>query len=448
MQASEKQKVPYNLEAEMRILGGCMRSVDWVNKTVAELNASDFFSTENRHIFATIKDLYESDSNVTFDTIEARICLKTCSLNHLVDVLSVGSTYFDISEFMKPVKDASKKRDFQAIGNDLIRDCSDNTKSAKEVLESVEAQLFSSADSVRGKAFRHVKEILNDPKPYLQELQERQDLFREGKSAFKGTPSGYYDLDKHLKGFCPGHVTLIGARPGVGKTTMALNLVENLANKYKAPVMFFSLEMPAKELLEKLLCQYAEVSMPKHSDGNFGSEEFHRLASASRAIEKQTILIDEQPSLSIDQFKARAVRAKRMHDIKVIFVDYVQLLTSNKKGTDMRHLEIGDISRRLKETAKELDVAIVALAQLNRDVEKRTDKKPFLADLRESGSLEADADEILLLHRPEMYDVYDKPGLMEVIVAKNRFGPTGQFYLVYQKETGNIKNYDPIYKSL
>jgi len=430
-------------QAEMSLLGGCLQSINWVNQSIASLLESDFFSQENRHIFATIKDLYSKDSQVTFQAIEARMDLKTCSLDHLVDCLSLGNLAYDMQDLIEDIKEASKKRNLQRIGYDFLKDTSSQTRSSKEILQSLEEQIFSASEGIQPQILKPIKDVLDKPIPFLQEIQNRQELHAQGISAFKGIPTGFYDLDKSLKGLISGHVTIIGARPGVGKTTLALNILENLVTKYRSPVMFFSLEMPATEVANKLICQRAQVSMQKLSDGSLNGEEFQRINVAYHALKEQIIIIDDQPSILIDQFKARCIRSKRIYGIKAVFIDYVQLMRSNRKGTDQRHLEIGDISRRLKETAKELEIPIIALAQLNREVDKRTDKRPYLSDLRESGSLEADADEILLLHRPDMLDPYDQPGVIHLHIAKNRFGPTGIIKLAFSKETGCINNYAP-----
>jgi len=433
--------LPIALEAEMRLLGGSMKSSDWVNLTVTRTKASDYYDPRNRYIWSIIHDLYELDSEVTLTKIEARMDSKQCSIDYLVDLKVVGNIGLEIDQFLFEVKEASRKRQFVELSKDFATDSCRPDRESKDILSSMESKIFSFAEQEEKKVLVHIKEVMNDPESIMKSLQNRQELFMKGINAFKGVPTGYYDLDTSLKGLAPGHLMIVGARPGVGKTTFALNLMENLVTKFDCKALFFSLEMPSLELASKLVCQRANISMQKFSDGNITGVEYQKINESFKELESKTIIIDDQSSLSIDKLMTRAVRAKRVHGINVIFIDYVQLVTSNRKGTDIRHLEIADISRRLKEMAKELEVPVVALAQLNRDLEKRTDKKPFLSDLRESGSLEADADEILLLHRPEMYDPYDKPGLMEVFISKNRFGPTGKILLTYTKETGKINNY-------
>lgn len=431
----------YDIESEMRLLGGCMRNQDWVSEAVPNLTISHFFDPRNREIFAQIQLLYEKDHEVTLASLEALTPNKGASVNYLMDVYILGSEALFISDLMESIKNAYKKRECERIGEAIVAASKLSSSKPEEIVSSAEEAFFQLSQDSHKKILRTPSQILNDPTPFLKRLEERQQLFREGKSSFQGIPTGFLDLDNHIQGLSKGHLTVIGARPGMGKTTCALNLVEKLFQK-SIPVLFFSLEMPASELLEKLICQIAEVDHKLYAKGSISGADFQKLVSVSRHLEAHShLLIDDQPSLAIDQIKNRALRAKKVFGIQAIFIDYLQLVTSNRKGTDIRHLEIADISRRLKEIAKELQVPVIALAQLNRETEKRTSKEPFLSDLRESGSIEADADEVILLHRPEMYDIHDKPGLIKFIIAKNRFGQTGSFLMVFEKNYGGFKDY-------
>lgn len=433
----------YDTEAELRLLAGSLNSVNWLNEMMAQLKAENFASSESREIFAVIQSLYDKDIAVNFESVYPRALEKNLRLEPLVSLLTLPTGGYLASEFINQIKDSYYKRSIVDIAHTYTKEAARTDLSADEILRSLEEKLFSLTSSSSSQVLRNISSILNDPIPFTDVLQKRQENYAQGISSFEGFPTHFIDLDKYLKGLTKGHFTLIGARPGVGKTSMALNLIENLCFKTKIPVLFFSLEMPAREILEKLLAQTSEVPYQKISNGSLGGPEYQNVYVTAKAWEKKTLIIDDQPSLGIDQVKSRALRAKRTHNIQAIFIDYVQLITS-KKGQEARHLEIGDISRRLKEIAKELNVPVIALAQLNREVEKRQDKTPYVSDLRESGSLEADADEIVLLDRPEMYNHNEKPGLMQVHIAKNRFGPTGHFSLVFLKECGKLKDYTPI----
>lgn len=428
-----------NVEVEARLLGTCLKSIDWVNKSVPALTPSHFKCPKNREIWSRINDLYKRDCRVDLEAIESIIDDKVCPVNYLVDVYSIGSTSLDIQQLLDSIKETHRKSQLYDIGNDLSRESENPKIFSAESIKTVEERFFRISQDTDKKIIKNIPESVDDPKKFLSALQERQELFKKGINPFEGIPTHYTKLDECLKGFCAGHLTLVGARPGMGKTTFALNLAERIVKESKEGVLFFSLEMPAKELAEKLICMGAAVSFQKYKQGSLSSDEYQRIVVSYHYWNTQNFYIDDQPSLNIHDLHSRASRYKKTHNISCVFIDYVQLVTS--KSHEARYLEIGDISRKLKEMAKTLEIPVIALAQLNRDTEKRDNKKPFISDLRESGSLEADADEIILLHRPEVYDPYEKPGLIQVFVAKNRFGPQSNFELAFIKETGKIENY-------
>jgi len=430
--------ISYDIESEARALSGCLRDIDWANEVFSHLQEFHFYAPKHRLIFARMRYLYENDRIVSVESINDCRANEGLSLEDILRVAHVGTSGMYLSDFIAPIKDSFYKRTLQEMGNTLVKESSSKLTSS-EIIRSFEQQLFNLTQENTKKILISIKDLLLSSPTYLESIQERQQKFKDGDTSFDGFPTKFHDLDNHLKGLIPGHFTIIGARPGVGKTTFALNLIENLCFS-SIKCLFFSLEMPANEIRNKLMAQSAEIPYSKIQKGDINGEQFQRLVAVSRAWENKILIIDDQPSLGIDQVKARSIRAKRNYGIEVIFIDYVQLVRS--KGHESRHLEIGDISRRLKEISKELQIPIIALAQLNREVEKRTDKKPFISDLRESGSLEADADEIILLHRPELFDKNDKPGLMEVLISKNRFGPTGTFLLRFAKEFGKLYNYE------
>lgn len=428
-----------DIETEMRLLGTCFKSVDCVNQTLSALHVLHFDSPKNREIWLKIKFLYENDSEVRLETIEPIIDLKTCPLAYLLDVYAVGSLGISIPDCIKALKEFHIKRELDALAKDLQKNLLNKKINSSECIRVCEEKLFLLSQDSSKKVVKNIPQSVDEPKDFLVELQDRQDRFKQGVRTYEGIPTYFTKLDEYLKGLCPGHLTLVGARPGMGKTTFALNLAVRVVKQCNESILFFSLEMPGKELGEKIICLDSRVSFQKFKEGSLNSCEFQNTVVSYNFWKDKNFLIDEQPALDIEQLMSRATRYKKTHNIAAIFIDYVQLLHS--KSQEIRHLEIGDISRKLKELAKKLHVPVIALAQLNREVEKRTDKKPYLADLRESGSLEADADEVILLHRKEVYDPFDKPGLMQVYIPKNRFGPQGDFELFFEKETGRLENY-------
>jgi replicative DNA helicase len=419
-------------ETEMRLLGGALVSIDWANDLTNSITAQYFLSKENREIFSTINYLVESDQVVDLDKIVDLSSSKGVSAEHCVNVMMLGSSRsIPFQDLVDQVRDSYFKRRMAEIGANMASTAQTSPKSEADYLKDLEEELYSVHGSLsKRKTSRVIHEILNKPVEFMTVVQEMQNKHRSGQEIFEGIPTGYADLDRMINSLKPGHLTLVGARPSV----------EHLSVKLKLPGLFFSLEMPAEELAEKLLLQVAEVPTKKFEKGDVTGDEYQRIVVSNASLKSLKLIIEDQPSLSIDQIKARALRAAKAHDIKYIVIDYVQLITCKAKAEN-RHVEVGQISRVLKEIAKTLNIPIIGLAQLNRESDKRESKVPMMSDLRESGALEADADEILLLHRPDQYDPHDKPGLMQIIVAKNRFGETGKFSLNFQKEIGKLSNY-------
>lgn len=427
----------HDLEAEMRILANAMTSSDWANELFSKAKDEYFHSPKTLTIYSIMKQLHELDREISFATVREKLPLQSVSVQELAQVAVVSGSGLFIEDFLEILEECHKRRQLEKLAQDILS----QTKSAKasEILKSLDSQSFAITTETSKKLSYSVDEFVSGPLSLIDIVQKRQQNFIDGKPSFEGMPTHYYDLDKLIRGFTPGHFTLIGARPAMGKTTLALNLIEQLCFKSQGRCLFFSLEMPAKEVVEKIFCQTVEIPFEKISNGSLVGKEFQRFVEAANGWKNKKLVIHDQASLSIEQIKSRSIRHQRLDGINIIFIDYVQLITS--KGHESRHLEVGHISRKLKEIAKELNVPIVALAQLNRMAENRSDKRPFISDLRESGSLEADADEIILIHRPEVYESHDKPGIMELNIAKNRFGPTGQMKLLFKKEYGGLKSY-------
>lgn len=432
-------KPEYNLEAEISLIGGCLKSFDWACEATLTLTPLHFFAKESREVFTLMLELSRRDGEISFQSLDA--LAPPSSKDFLLKAYLIGSQYADRKSLIETLKKAKDKRDLLQIGLDLFTNSQDQKKEPNSLIQTTHESLNAISDGTSKQTFYTAKDILDTPDNFLMRYQKKQEAYRRGETVLTGIPTGFLDLDKHISGLTPGHLTIVGARPSVGKTTFATNLLQKMYEK-KTPSIFFSLEMPKQELIAKLVCQMAKIDYKTYQSGSGDAAFFQAMVPIYHHLSKNDIVLyDDQPSLSIDKLHARVGRAKRSTGIKVVFIDYLQLLKSNRKGTDVRHLEIADISRTLKEIAKENDVCIVALAQLNRESEKRDSKRPYMSDLRESGSIEADADEIILLHRPEIYNAHDKPGLMEILVAKNRFGSTGSFYLNFAKASGHLTDY-------
>src|SRR5690606_19822182 len=323
-------------------------------------------------------------------------------------------------------------------------------QSGYELLEDAQSKLFKVSQGSFSNAGMLLKDILDgkhseSKKSFIEELQERQQRFIQsgGEDApFEGVKSGFIDLDKLLMGFGNSHLVILAARPAVGKTAFALNIAERVSIENNTPVGIFSLEMTADELVMRLICSNARISKDKISTGNLAGDEFQKTYVASKNLEGAQIIIDDQSHLRMGDLRVRARRMKERYNIGILIIDYLQLIAGSNsfRGDENRQTQVAEISRNMKLLAKDLKIPVLCLAQLYRKVEERTEKKPIVSDLRESGALEQDADVVLLLSRPEVYDPYTKPGLAQVIVGKNRHGPTGEVNLAYVKECARFEN--------
>jgi replicative DNA helicase len=296
-----------------------------------------------------------------------------------------------------------------------------------------------------------LKEILSGVKstsqiPYIKELEAKQEKFQllgPDTGGITGLPSHFADIDKMLNGLNNSNLMILAARPAMGKTALALNIAENVCFKSQVPVGIFSLEMSAEQLVHRIICSQSQVESNKIKTGSLDNREFQRIVQCVGEMQNHVMIIDDQPGLKITDLRARARRMKESHQIGFLVIDYLQLISGSgsRNTSENRQNEISEISRMLKNLARELDIPILCLSQLSRKVEERQGHRPVMSDLRESGSIEQDSDIVMFLLRREYYDSQDKPGLAELIVAKNRHGGIGTVNLTYRKEIVRFENH-------
>jgi replicative DNA helicase len=305
------------------------------------------------------------------------------------------------------------------------------------------------------KTFINMAEVLNGQKksntlPFLKELEEKQESFQEQKHdeiCVTGIQTHFIDLDKMIKGLENSQLIILGSRPAMGKTALALNIAENICFKQGLSVGIFSLEMSAEQLSHRMLCSLAEVESEKIKTGELNGVEFQRLALANNTIQKSTLLIDDNPGgLSITDIRERAHQMKSQFNIQMIIIDYLQLITTSAPylPCENRAHDLSEITRILKYLSKELDIPVICLSQLSRKVEERPGHRPMMSDIRDCGAIEDHADIIMFLLRREYYDPNDKPGMAELIIAKNRHGAVGCINMMYRKELAQFINYTPV----
>ncbi len=364
-----------------------------------------------------------------------------------------GTSAF-IEEYAEIVKSKSTLRKMIQAAQIVEKTALEEPGDVQGALDDAQQLFFKISQSANPSAGVLVSELLSGIKattqqPFLKELQERQEAFQTrgpNDPGITGIPSYFLDLDRMINGLNNSNLIILAARPAMGKTAFALNIAENVCFKSNLPVGIFSLEMTAEQLLHRLICSQAEVESDKIRTGALTGNDFQRIVSAVAHMQNRTMVIDDQPGLKITDLRARARRMKETYGIRLLVIDYLQLISGSGSNRTMenRQNEISEISRMLKTLARELNIPIICLSQLSRKVEDRTGHRPMMSDLRESGSLEQDSDIVMLMLRREYYDPNDKPGMAEIIVAKNRHGSVGSVHLTFIKELAQFRNHTPL----
>jgi replicative DNA helicase len=447
---------PQSKEAEKLVLGMMFSSVNALNTAADSLDAEDFYFKEHQLLFKVLQELYKTDRpadiHIVGEELKKKDQLKEVGgLVGLTEISQYAGTSAHIEEYAAIVKDKALLRKMIQTASDMERKAFQEPNDVSSFLDEFQAKLYTISQEKATKDGVNVKDILSGVRsstklPFLKELQERQEEYLTkgpNEAHFTGLSTHFIDLDKMINGLCPSQLLILAARPSMGKTALALNIAQNVAFRSKEAVGIFSLEMNAEELLHRLICSESEVESEKIKSGSLSGHEYQRVVAAVNDMQKHTLIIDDQPGLKISDLRSRARRMKEMFNIKLLVIDYLQLLSGPKANysSDNRQNEISEISRMLKNLARELNIPVVCLSQLSRKVEERQGHRPMLSDLRESGSIEQDADIVMFLFRREYYNPQDKPGTAELIIAKNRHGKVGDIQFVYKKSLALFQNF-------
>lgn len=459
-EANAKIKIaPNSKESEMMVLGCMLTSVNSLNIAADALDDSDFYFTEHKIIFQALKTAYKSDKpadvHLICEELKRQDKLKAVGGPGYITTLAqyAGTSAF-IEEYTELVRDKSVLRRMINAAQQVEKEALDEPQDVLGTLDTAQQLFFQISQSASPNAGVLIKDVLSGVKaesqlPYIKELEVRQERFQQRgpeDTGITGVPSHLTDLDKMLNGLNNSNLMILAARPAMGKTALALNIAENVCFKNKMPVGIFSLEMSAEQLVHRIICSQSEVESDKIKTGSLNNLEFQRIVQCVGEMQKHTMIIDDQPGLKITDLRARARRMKETYNIGFLVIDYLQLISGSgtNRTQENRQNEISEISRLLKNLAREINVPVLCLSQLSRKVEERPGHRPMMSDLRESGSIEQDSDIVMFLLRREYYDPHDKPGLAELIVAKNRHGGVGIVNLTYRKEIVQFVNYTPI----
>jgi len=433
----EDRLPPQNLEAELGVLGAILLDNDVLHEVVPILKVDDFYRDNHQILYRVIRDLYDLgkpiDAIILADELRRLDQYEKVGGDEmLADILNLPHAA-NAKYHAQIVRQKAVVRELIESANEILREGYANNLTSDELLEAAERRIFNIAEE---QAIGETVELRDVVTVAMERISNRA----ESTHAITGVSTGFYELDDMTGGFQGAQLVIVAARPSMGKTAFALNVCEHAAVDNKTGVLFVSLEMGQVELAERLLCSRSRVDGNKLRTGKgLGARDLAMLGTGYDSLRASPLYIDDTPSRNMLQITANARRLKMRQDVGMIVVDYIQLVDS-EEGRDSRQEQIAKISRRLKTLARELHVPVVALSQLNRAVENREDRRPRMADLRESGAIEQDADLVLLLHRPDYYDPNDQPGLAEVIVAKNRNGATGSVKLTFLKNLTRFEN--------
>lgn len=427
---------PQDIVAEKSLLGAIMISDTILPEILTIIKPRDFYEKRHQIIFQAIIDLYDQHKPVDLLTLTNELkkqkLLKEIGgapylteLSNFTPVASHAKAYADI------IEKASVRRRLIKAGTEITNKAFEENANVGDLIGAAEKELFEVSDKIVKSDYVPMEELLADAFDRIEELHKN-------KGALRGLKTGFRDLDKMTAGFQKGDLIILGARPAMGKTTFAQNLAYNIATINKKGVLFFSMEMAANEIVDRMISDVSGVDNWKMRTGNLSDEEFSRIGDALGEMDEIPVYIDDTSSMTIIELRNKARRAMHDHDIGIVIIDYLQLISGSDRYAGNRVQEVTEISRGLKILARELEIPVVALSQLSRTVTGRENPRPILSDIRESGSIEQDADLVLFLHRPDYYhqndDNYEKTNITELLVAKHRHGAVGKIELYFHPE--------------
>lgn len=453
-QISALKVPPHSIEAEQSILGGLLIDNKAIDRIAGRVSASDFYRNDHRIIFIHISKLIDNNDPADIVTVAESLeqnaeLTKVGGVGYLGLVAENTPTSSNIIGYAKIVRERSIMRNLVEVGSDIVESAfSPQGKDAQQLLDESESKIFQIADAGTSEklGFIDIKELLPKAAQRIDDLYQLDD-----PNGVTGVPSGYSDLDQKTAGLQPGDLIIIAGRPSMGKTSLALNIAEHVGMEAGLPVAIFSMEMGAAQLTMRLLGSVGKLDQHKMRIGQLEDEDWPKLTNALGVLNEAPIFIDEGSALNSYEVRARARRLHRQQGkLGLIVIDYIQLMSSaNEQSNENRATEVSEISRSLKALAKELNVPVVALSQLNRSVESRPDKRPMMSDLRESGAIEQDADVIMFIYRDEVYNPETaEKGVAEILLSKQRNGPTGTVKLTFLGQYTRFENYaNPGYDS-
>ncbi|MBI2609096.1 MAG: replicative DNA helicase [Deltaproteobacteria bacterium] len=429
---------PQNLEAEKSVLGAILLENEALNEVADIIRSDDFYKKAHNTIYNALIELSEKGEPADLITLTENLKSKNV-LDHvggaayLATLVENIPTASNIKSYAKIVHEKALLRRLVSVANDIVNRGYDDSANIEDFLDYAEASLFEVTDAQSRPSFVPIKDIIKESFKTIEELHER-------KQSIIGVPTGFTDLDRMTSGFQKSDLIVIAGRPSMGKTSFALNILQQASMATKKPCIFFSLEMSKEQVGTRLLTSISKVDASRLRIGNLQDSDWPKLTKAAGYLAEAPIFIDDTPGIGVLEMKAKCRRLKARENIALVVVDYLQLMQGRIRA-ESREREISEISRSLKALAKELQVPVIALSQLNRAVEARQDKRPMMADLRESGAIEQDSDIIMFIYRDEVYNKDSEfKGTAEILIAKQRNGPTGMTRLAFLNQYTSFEN--------
>ena len=431
--------LPQNIDAEMSVLGAMMDDKAVIAEAGEELSAEDFYKEAHKIIFSAIMELFMKD--IPVDEITLIENLRSAGkleavggISYIASLTSMLATTMNVDSYIKIVKDKAVLRRLIRSANEIIEESYTKQNEVDEVMDRAEKKIFDISENKVKSDFERVSSVLS------RSIEQLEQVFNN-KSDVTGVETPFIDLNAKTSGFQKGDMVLIAARPSMGKTTFALNFAQHAALRCGKSVVIFSLEMSKEQLVQKLLCAEANISMVSFRNGDLKDSDWDNIVRSAGPLGASKIFIDDTPGVTVMEMRSKCRRIKLEHGIDMILIDYLQLMSGS--GSESRQQEVSEISRSIKALAKEMECPVIALSQLSRAPEQRADHRPMLSDLRESGSIEQDADVVMFLYRDEYYNKEsDEKNIAECIIAKQRNGPTGTVKMMFLGEYSKFTNAD------
>lgn len=432
---------PQNIEAEQAVLGAILLEKEAIILVNDILAPEDYYRVVHQKIFSAMRNVSQSGEPVDLVTLTAELQKKNLleevgGVSYLTDLVNAVPTAANVEYYAKIVEEKSIIRRLIRVATEIASTGYSSSDKVNELVEEAEKKIFEISNKKSSRGFVVIKDV-------LEETIERIEFLHQSKGEVTGVTTGYTDLDRITSGFQKSDLIIVAARPSVGKTAFALNIAQNVACRSEVPVAIFSLEMSASQLVQRMLSAEGNIDGYKLRTGRLDEDsDWNKLTMAMSTLSSAEIYVDDTPGINIYDIRSKARRLKAEKGLGLIVIDYLQLITVRSKS-DNRQQEISEISRQLKSIARELEVPVIALSQLSRAVEQRQDKRPMLSDIRESGSIEQDADLVAFLYRDDYYNTEtESPGVVEVLISKHRNGPVGKVELLFMKNYNKFVNFE------